>query len=192
MKGNRALTAPEAKAVAGNFVGPAAPRNRGLFVLGLCAGGRISELLALKIGDVWKDDKPATDLTFRKENTKGKQAGRSVPLNRAAQRAIRELLAWHRETFSFVDPARALFATQHGGPITRQTAHRIIRAAVEAAGVTGRIATHTMRKTYAQIIYRETDIYCTKEMLGHARLSTTRDYLSIDYNRIRTASEFII
>ena len=36
-------------------------RDRGLFMLGVSVGGRISELLALKIGDIWQNEKPVTD-----------------------------------------------------------------------------------------------------------------------------------
>ena len=32
-------------------------RNRGLFMLGVSTGGRISELLGLQIADVWQNDR---------------------------------------------------------------------------------------------------------------------------------------
>ena len=41
-------------------------RNRGLFMLGVSTGGRISELLSLTVGDVYQNQKPVTDLLFDK------------------------------------------------------------------------------------------------------------------------------
>ena len=46
-------------------------RNRGLFMLGVSTGGRISELLSLTIGDVYQNRKAVTDLLFDKSIVKG-------------------------------------------------------------------------------------------------------------------------
>ena len=51
MKGTRPLDNNEIRTVAEGFDGVFAVRNRGLFVLGVSTGGRISELLSLKVGD---------------------------------------------------------------------------------------------------------------------------------------------
>ena len=51
MKGTRPLDNNEIRAVADSFDGIFATRNRGLFVLGVSTGGRISELLSLKVDD---------------------------------------------------------------------------------------------------------------------------------------------
>ena len=53
MKGTRPLTTEEIIAVSNQFAGTFEVRNRSLFMLGVSVGGRISELLALNIGDVW-------------------------------------------------------------------------------------------------------------------------------------------
>ncbi len=49
MKGARPLVNDEIRAVASNFEGVFRERNRGLFVLGVSSGGRISELLGLRV-----------------------------------------------------------------------------------------------------------------------------------------------
>ena len=41
-------------------------RNRGLFMIGVSTGGRISELLSLRLGDVYQNKKPVTDLLYTK------------------------------------------------------------------------------------------------------------------------------
>ena len=52
MKGTRPLDNDEIRSVSTCFTNTFEVRNRGLFVLGVSAGGRISELLSLQIGDV--------------------------------------------------------------------------------------------------------------------------------------------
>jgi integrase len=66
MKGTRPLTTDEIRAVSKQFDGDFAIRNRSLFMLGVSVGGRISELLALTIGDVWQNNQPVSDLLFER------------------------------------------------------------------------------------------------------------------------------
>ena len=56
MKGTRPLDNNEIRFVSACFTGTFEARNRGLFMLGVSTGGRISELLGLQIGDVWQND----------------------------------------------------------------------------------------------------------------------------------------
>ena len=65
MKGTRPLDNDEIRRVSTSFTGTFAVRNRGLFMLGVSTGGRISELLSLTIGDVYQNGKPVTDLLLR-------------------------------------------------------------------------------------------------------------------------------
>ena len=58
MKGTRPLDNAEIRKVSEVFDGTFAVRNRSLFMLGVSVGGRISELLALKVNDVWQNGKP--------------------------------------------------------------------------------------------------------------------------------------
>ena len=49
MKGTRPLDNDEIRRLSAAFTGTNAVRNRGLFMLGVSTGGRISELLSLRI-----------------------------------------------------------------------------------------------------------------------------------------------
>ena len=60
MKGTRPLTNAEIRKVRDVFEGKFAERNRGLFMLGVSIGGRVSELLALTVGDVWQNEQPVS------------------------------------------------------------------------------------------------------------------------------------
>ena len=92
MKGTRPLDNDEIRLVSACFDGTFEVRNRGLFLLGVSTGGRISELLSLRIGDVWQNDRAVTDLLFDKSIVKGGEVSRAVPVNRDGRRAIDALV----------------------------------------------------------------------------------------------------
>ena len=194
MKGVRPLKIEEIHHVANCFDGAFAVRNKCLFIIGVSTGGRISELLSLKIGDVYQNNKPVADLHFDKSIVKGKETSRTVPINSYGRDAIQELITWHREKYGVpLDRQCPLFLSRNGKgtkAMTRQTAHTILKQAFQKAGLNGKLATHTLRKSYAQRLYEQTyDIYAVQEMLGHKDVKTTQRYLGINYLKVREASE---
>ena len=86
MKGTRPLDNDEIRSVSTCFTGTFEVRNRGLFMLGVSTGGRISELLSLQIGDVWQNQNPVSDLLYDKSIVKGGEVSRAVPVNRNGRR----------------------------------------------------------------------------------------------------------
>ena len=92
MKGTRPLDNTEIRRVSACFTGIYEKRNRGLFMLGVSTGGRISELLSLTISDVWQNRKAVTDLLFDKSIVKGGEISRAVPINRDGRQAINDLI----------------------------------------------------------------------------------------------------
>ncbi len=64
MKGTRPLDNTEIRRVSACFTGAFETRNRGLFMLGVSTGRRISELLSLTIGDVYQNRRAVTDLLY--------------------------------------------------------------------------------------------------------------------------------
>ena len=74
----------------------------------------------------------------------------------------------------------------------RQTAHAILKTAFIEAGLNGHIATHSLRKSFAQRLYDKTgDIYMVQELLGHKNISTTQKYLGVNYADAKAAVELI-
>lgn len=193
MKGTRPLDNAEIRKVSEAFEGTFAIRNRNLFMLGVSVGGRISELLALKVGDVWQNNKPVKDLLFDRSIVKGGEVSRAVPVNMDGREAIEALIAWHSELFRDVDPNRPLFPSRKGKgqkAMSRIAAHDVLKPAFEAAGLNGKLGTHSLRKSYAQRLYEQTsDIYAVQEMLGHKSVVTTQRYLGVNYAGVREASE---
>ena len=71
-------------------------------------------------------------------------------------------------------------------------AHRILEKAFQQSELNGKLATHSMRKTYAQRMYDATgDIFMVKEALGHKSVETTRQYLGVSYKKLQAASKAI-
>ena len=195
MKGTRPLDNDEIRRVSTCFTGTFAMRNRGLFMLGVSTGGRISELLSLQIGDVYQNSKPVTDMLFETSIVKGGEVSRAVPVNADGRLAIDDLIAWHRQHYGDTDESRPLFPSRHKAgtvPMHRQTAHDVLKKAFIAAGLNGKLATHSLRKSFAQRLYDKSgDIYLVQELLGHRNISTTQNYLGVNYADARAAVEAI-
>lgn len=195
MKGTRPLDTHEIRKVADCFDGIFKTRNRGLFMLGVSTGGRISELLSLTIGDVYQNCAAVTDLLFDKSIVKGGEISRAVPVNRDGRGAIENLIQWHGDRYQNTKPHRPLFPSRHKSgtvPMHRQTAHQMLKKAFIAAGLNGKIATHSLRKSFSQRVYEQSgDIYLVKELLGHRNVSTTQQYLGVNYADAREAVEAI-
>ncbi len=193
MKGTRPLDNTEIRKVSEAFDGTFAIRNRSLFMLGVSVGGRISELLALKVNDVWQNDKSVKDLLFDLNIVKGSDVSRAVPMNIDGRQAIENLISWHIELYGDAQPTRPLFPSRKGQgskSMTRIAAHNVLKEAFEAAGLNGKLGTHSLRKSYAQRLYEQTnDIYAVQEMLGHKSVVTTQRYLGVNYASVRDASE---
>ena len=195
MKGTRPLDNDEIRRVSTCFTGTYEVRNRGLFMLGVSTGGRISELLSLTIGDVYQNHKPVGDLLYGKSIVKGGEVSRTVPVNADGRRAIDVLVNWHRRHYRSVASKRPLFPSRHkSGTVAlhRQTAHDILKNAFIEAGLNGKLATHSLRKSFAQRLYDKTgDIYLVQALLGHRNIATTQNYLGVNYADARAAVEAI-
>ena len=193
MKGTRPLDNAEIRKVSDAFDGVFAVRNRSLFMLGVSVGGRISELLALKVNDVWQNGKPVKDLLFDRNIVKGGEMSRAVPVNIDGREAIESLITWQTELYGNAKPTRSLFTSRNGQGsqrMTRKAAHDVLKSAFEGAGLNGKLGTHSLRKSYAQRLYEQTsDIYAVQEMLGHKSVVTTQKYLGVNYASVREASE---
>ena len=195
MKGTRPLDNDEIRLVSVCFEGTFEVRNRGLFMIGVSTGGRISELLSLTIGDLYQNESAVTDLLYDKSIVKGSEVSRAVPVNRDGRDAIDALISWHWEQYRNTQASRPLFPSRHKSgtvPMHRQTAHQMLKKEFIAAGLNGKIATHSLRKSFAQRVYEQSgDIYLVKELLGHRNVATTQSYLGVNYADARDAVESI-
>jgi len=183
MKGCRPLSKEEVFKVIESFSGYMRLRNQALFVFGCCTGFRISELLSITRGDViGKDGKLFDCVTVRKALMKGQYDSRTVHMTASAKRY---LLPWlqEQEQRGHILLNTPLFCRNGGGRWDRVNAWRTLRNAYARAGLSGKVATHSMRKTFANGIYdfyegRKDAMRITAKAMGHKSLDSTDKYLS--------------
>ena len=108
-----------------------------------------------------------------------------VPVNADGRKAIRDLIYWHREQDGTLAQKRPLFVSRKGNAaMTRKTGHIVLKEAFEKAGLNGKLATHSLRKSFAQRVYDASgDVVLVQELLGHASIDTTRKYLGVSYQK---------
>ena len=147
-------------------------RDHLLFLLGINSGLRISDILKLKVSDV--KDKEYIELNEQKT---GKY--KRFPITNSFKEALEEFIIGK-------NPDEWLFSSQRGGkPITRIQAYRIICNACLEAGITTRIGTHTLRKTFGYHFYNKTkDIALLQCLFNHSAPSITLQYIGINQDII--------
>lgn len=190
MKGCRSFTNEEANLVMESFWGKFAARDRAIFAVGRYTGERISAILQLKVGEIVQGGKIADSITYRKSSRKGKVEGRTVKLHPEAKAA---LTAWINQLAknNFLTADEYVFQGHKGKnkPISRIQYHRILKEAVRSNELTGKLATHSMRKTFADRVYEALnhDIFRTQKALGHKNINSTVQYLSFKESDIEEA-----
>jgi site-specific recombinase XerD len=90
-----------------------------------------------------------------------------------------ELQLWldERPNWPHANDNRALFLNARGGRLTSRAASGIIAEIAHTAGLDDPTTAHVLRHTLATTLVRgKTDLVLVAEILGHARLETTRRY----------------
>lgn len=152
-------------------------RDHLLFVLGINSGLRISDIRKLKIKDISTDKgKPLSTYELYEQKTK---KYKRFPFSKNVQKAI---TLYMREIGGL--PDEYVFRTREtpttGEPMTRMHAYRIINTAAKEAGITEKIGTHSLRKTFGYHAYRNgADIELIQKILNHAAPSITMRYIGI-------------
>jgi len=147
----------------------AKPRDRAIVVLLLYTALRLSELVALDVGDARVSARKGL-LVVR--SGKGDQY-REVPLNRPVRAALE---AWLKMRAKLVDVGEpALFVGPQGRRLSARAVDLVIRKVAARAGL--QLSAHVLRHTCVTNLVRDgNDIVLVAELAGHRRLETTRRY----------------
>jgi integrase/recombinase XerD len=87
--------------------------------------------------------------------------------------------------FRTVRQPHLLFRNSRGGPLTRQGAWLVLRAAAERAGL-DRVSPHTLRHSFAtHLLDGGADVRVVQELLGHASVTTTQIYTLVTVDKLR-------
>ena len=153
---------------------PEGHRNRAILEVLYSCGLRVSELVNLKISDIFPDEQ------FIRVFGKGSKQ-RLVPIAEPALKAIR----LYREVRDAGPVAKAaediLFLNRRGGKLTREMIFHIVKEQAAAAGIRKEISPHTFRHSFAtHLVENGADLRVVQEMLGHESILTTEIYTHID------------
>jgi integrase/recombinase XerD len=159
---------------------PLAVRDRALLELLYGTGARISEAVGLAV-----DDLDLTDRTVLLTGKGSKQ--RRVPLGSYAARALEAYLVQVRPGLVLAGRGTPmLFLNARGGPLSRQSAWLVLRAAAERAGLAAGISPHTLRHSFAtHLMDGGADVRVVQELLGHSSVTTTQIYTLVTVDKLR-------
>jgi integrase/recombinase XerC len=137
------------------------------------AGLRVSEVAALRWGDVDLD----SELVLVRRGKGGKS--RQVPLTPPAVQRLRDL-----------GPAGSdvpVFRNRRGGALSDRSMRRIVRKLGLQSGV-GHVYPHAFRHAFAtHLLDHGADLRAVQELLGHRSLSTTQRYTHVSVKALREA-----
>ena len=154
-------------------------RDRTLLLVALQTGLRVSELIALDVGDVTLDPEAQAHLRCRGKGRKD----RATPLRSDSVAALRR---WLRESGADA-PGRPVFESNRRDRFSRDGIERIVRKHARTAAQAcpsldeKRVSPHTLRHTAAMELLRD-GVSCTviALWLGHESAETTQVYLHAD------------
>ncbi|WP_342429388.1 tyrosine-type recombinase/integrase [Neobacillus sp. FSL H8-0543] len=150
-----------------------------LFVFGINTGIRVSDLLSLKVDDIWDGAKIREFLYLKDTND---EEASVYYINSAIQSELKNYLY----SYEFNESDFLFKSKKNNQPITRQQAYRIINKAAKEVGIPGKIGTHTLRKTFGYHAYRKgIAISILMEIYNHHAPSETLRYIGINKDEKR-------
>lgn len=160
---------------------PPGARDAAMLELLYGSGLRVSELVALDVGDL-----ELSQHTVRVRHGKGGKE-RIVPMGSKAELALERYLQHRpelRHPKTRVQDPSSLFLNQRGGRLTTRSVARLVDRASREASTRAPISPHALRHSCAtHLLDGGADLRTIQEILGHASLSTTQRYthVSIDH-----------
>ncbi|MEN2402943.1 site-specific tyrosine recombinase XerD [Flavobacterium sp. MC2016-06] len=150
-------------------------RNRAMIETLYGCGLRVSELVSLKISDLFFEE------GFVKITGKGNKE-RFVPVGKFAQRYMeiyqKEIRCNLTIKKGFED---TLFLNRRGGQLTRAMVFTIIKTLALKVGLKKNISPHTLRHSFAtHLLENGADLRSIQLMLGHESITTTEIYVHLD------------
>jgi integrase/recombinase XerD len=160
---------------------PRGLRDKALIEVLYATGLRVSELIALRAGDLNLEDGYLTCIG------KGDKQ-RMVPLGQEAIEWVRRYLREGRSALLKGKSSPWLFVNaRDGAALSRVGFWKILKAYGLAAGITQRLSPHVLRHSFAtHLLDRGADLRMIQVMLGHADLSTTQIYTHVLEARLRS------
>jgi integrase/recombinase XerD len=159
-------------------------RDRALLETMYAAGCRASEVVGLKLQDLFLDGR------FCKCLGKGSKQ-RVAPLGRPAVNALRGYLNKQRPRLVRTAPdAPWVFVSRGGKALTREMVWMLVKKYVKRAGLNKKVSPHTLRHSFAtHMLAGGADLRTVQELLGHANIRTTQHYTHVDRERLKAVHQ---
>lgn len=142
-------------------------RNYILFMIGINAGLRVSDILSLKVRDVRGDHIKVIEQKTKKV--------KYIAINDSLKKALTHYIR-NKPNNEYLIKSRV----GKNKPITRSMAYKIIKTASDSCGISD-CGTHTMRKTFGYHIYqKEKDVAALQKIYNHSDPKITLRYIGIE------------
>ena len=150
------------------------------YFIGINCGLRVSDILALNVGDV-------KEKIFIKITEKKTGKPKKIPINN-------KLMSMFAEYTRGKPSDNPLFMTKFKNRLNRVTAYNIIKQACEESGLYDTFGTHTMRKTFGYHHYRKyKDVAMLQKIFNHSSPQITLRYIGIEQDQIsKSYTDFIL
>lgn len=160
---------------------PEGERNRAILETLYGSGLRVSELINVKISNIYFND------GFMRILGKGSKE-RLVPLGGISSKRISEYI---KKVRIHVDVKKGaedfVFLNRRGNPLSRVMIFNIVKQAATDAELKKSISPHTLRHSFAtELIQRGADLRAVQDMLGHESITTTEIYTHLDRDYLRS------
>ncbi len=159
-------------------------RNRAILETLYGCGLRVSELINLKISDLFFEE------GFIKVTGKGDKQ-RFVPISGYTIKLInlyKNEIRIHKD----IKPKATdtLFLNRRGNQLTRAMIFTIVKRLTVAAGIRKNVSPHTFRHSFAtHLLERGADLRAIQQMLGHESITTTEVYVHVERSHLRQVME---
>ncbi len=160
---------------------PEGHRNRAMAEVMYGCGLRVSELVTLRISNLFFDD------GFVKVVGKGNKE-RLIPIGQTAMKMVNLYLNGARKTLKIKKGEEDyVFLNRRGAHLTREMVFMLVKKWVKDAGIEKTVSPHTFRHSFAtHLIEGGADLRAVQEMLGHESITTTEIYTHLDQDYLRT------
>lgn len=167
------LAAPDVATVLGM-------RDRAMLEVLYATGLRVSELVALELGQV--------NLRQGVVRVSGKgDKQRLIPFGEEAQAWLERYLSEAREALCAGAANPAVFPTRRGAAMTRQAFWQLIKRHARSAGISAPLSPHTLRHAFAtHLLNHGADLRVVQMLLGHSDISTTQIYTHVANARLKS------
>jgi len=158
---------------------PEGIRNRAIIETLYSCGLRVSELVELKLSDIfWQEE-------FIKVVGKGNKE-RLIPISRTALKEIKSYLTERINLPIKKGSEDIVFLNRRGNKLTRQMIFIIINKLADEIGLDKQIGPHTFRHSFAtHLLEGGANLRVIQEMLGHESILTTEIYTHVDVHFLR-------